>query len=161
MPNVPRLRPAVLAARERLETGRQKLKEQHDRGSPGIQVCARLADLLDEVVLSLFESALAASGHEGLESEIALVPNGGYEVTLYFCEYWSTEPSRRRFSIAAERRPAIVNIDLLRASGGFAIPFSYPIRNVVVNDGRLDVEFKPSTSAASAILNGISIKQVR
>jgi [protein-PII] uridylyltransferase len=67
-----------LAARERLAAGRAKLQEQHDRGSPGIQVCAHLTDLLDEVVLSLYESALEQAGHGELASEVALVPNGGY-----------------------------------------------------------------------------------
>ncbi len=78
MPNTPQLRPAVFAMREKLATGRAKLKKQHDRGSPGIQVCAHLADLLDAVVLNLYRAALADVGHQGLEEEIALIPNGGY-----------------------------------------------------------------------------------
>ncbi len=78
MPNVPRLRPAVFAARERLARGREKIKEQHDRGSPGIQVCAHLADLLDEIVLELYRAAMADVGDEDLAAEIALVAHGGY-----------------------------------------------------------------------------------
>ncbi len=78
MPNVPRLRPAVYVARERLASGREKIKEQHDRGSPGIQVCAHLADLLDEIVLGLYRAALVDAGHAELDGEVALVANGGY-----------------------------------------------------------------------------------
>ena len=78
MVNAPRLRPAVLAARERLAEGREKLKEQHNQGSPGIQVCARLSDMLDEVVLRIYRSALEDTGNADLEGEVALVPNGGY-----------------------------------------------------------------------------------
>ena len=72
-----RLRPSVLAARERLAEGRAKLREQHDRGSPGIQVCARLTDLLDSVLLDLYHDALEDAG-DGVESLIALAPYGGY-----------------------------------------------------------------------------------
>ncbi len=78
MPPTPRLRPAVFTARERLAQGRAKIREQHDRGSPGIQVCAHLADLLDEIVLGLYRGALTDTHDEPLESEVALVAIGGY-----------------------------------------------------------------------------------
>jgi [protein-PII] uridylyltransferase len=78
MSSGPRLRPAVLAARERLAGDRAKLKEQHARGTPGIQLCSHLADMLDEVVLHLYQSALPDIGGDSLESEIALVAHGGY-----------------------------------------------------------------------------------
>jgi len=72
-----RLRPSVLAARDKLAEVRAKLRAQHDSGSPGVQVCARLTDLLDSVVLDLYRSALHDLG-EDLESLIALAPYGGY-----------------------------------------------------------------------------------
>lgn len=78
MPGGPHLRPAVLAARERLAQGREKLREQHGRGSPGVQVCALLTDLLDAVVLDLYRTALADLGDPELDSQVVLVPNGGY-----------------------------------------------------------------------------------
>ena len=46
----PRLRPSVLAAREKLAEGRSKLRAQHDRGSPGIQVCTRLTEATNEAL---------------------------------------------------------------------------------------------------------------
>jgi [protein-PII] uridylyltransferase len=72
-----RLRPAVLSAREKLADGRRKLRLQHDSGSPGIQVCTKLTDLVDTVLLDLYHAALADCG-EDLESLVALVPHGGY-----------------------------------------------------------------------------------
>src|SRR3954470_20564194 len=81
MQTSPRLRPEVAAARERLAAGRQKLKQQHDSGSPGVQVCAHLTDLLDDVLSSLLEAALRESAHEisaGDLASLALVAHGGY-----------------------------------------------------------------------------------
>ncbi len=73
----PHLRPAVFAARKLLAEGRTKLRAQHDRGSPGIQVCAHQTDLYDTVLLDLYEAALAEFGAE-TESLLTLVPHGGY-----------------------------------------------------------------------------------
>jgi [protein-PII] uridylyltransferase len=74
----PSFRPAIVIARERLAAGRAKLRKQHDSGSPGIQVCALLSDLLDSVVLDLYWAAIKEAGDPTVESEIALVPHGGY-----------------------------------------------------------------------------------
>lgn len=75
-----RVRENVHQAKEWLAEGRQKILQQHQAGSPGIQVCSRLSDLLDTVVLDVFEAALKAYGDESakLYSKIALIPTGGY-----------------------------------------------------------------------------------
>jgi [protein-PII] uridylyltransferase len=80
MSNGPRLPPAVLAARERLAQGREKLKKQHQNGSPGIQLCAHLTDLVDGVVLDLYNFVLEGLGDDvqQLQSKLALVAHGGY-----------------------------------------------------------------------------------
>ncbi len=81
MSSIPTFRPSVLAARERLATSRQQIREQHQAGSPGIQICTRLADLLDAVVLELYESAVAdlwPTDATAIRSEVALVAHGGY-----------------------------------------------------------------------------------
>jgi len=81
MTAAPLFRASLLAARERLAEGREKIKQQHEAGSPGIQVCACLTDLLDTIVLDLYEAALEdqpPSEHEALRTEVALVPHGGY-----------------------------------------------------------------------------------
>lgn len=77
----PTFHPAVLAARERLAQQREKIRRQHAAGSPGIQVCALLTDLLDSIVLDLWQAALEVEGEggeRGLGSELALVAHGGY-----------------------------------------------------------------------------------
>lgn len=71
-------RPVVLAARERLDTGRDKLKRLHHNGAPGIQVSRSLTDLIDEVVLDVYQTALADVGDGGLDAAVALVAHGGY-----------------------------------------------------------------------------------
>ena len=81
MSSIPSFRPSVLAARERLATSREQIREQHEAGSPGIQVCTRLADLLDAVVLDLYESAVAdlwPADSTAIRSDVALVAHGGY-----------------------------------------------------------------------------------
>jgi [protein-PII] uridylyltransferase len=77
----PTFRSSLLAARDRLAKGRAEIQAQHDAGSPGIQVCVRLTDLADAVVLDLYEAALHdlfPDGGEAIRSRIALVPQGGY-----------------------------------------------------------------------------------
>ncbi len=69
---------AVLQARRRLLEGRQKLRAQHDAGSPGLQVCVRLADLVDSVLLELYEASLAEIDNPTLAENVVLVAHGGY-----------------------------------------------------------------------------------
>ncbi|HEV2972311.1 MAG TPA: [protein-PII] uridylyltransferase [Pirellulales bacterium] len=75
-----KLRPGVVAAREWLAAERHKLRQQHEAGSPGIQVCAHLTEMLDTVVLSLYESALEDFPDQATRyrEEVALVALGGY-----------------------------------------------------------------------------------
>lgn len=81
MTSGPRLSPATLAAREALAAGREKLRRQHDSGSPGVQVCAHFTDLLEEIVVSLFKEALESLEQplrERLASRVALVAHSGF-----------------------------------------------------------------------------------
>lgn len=70
--------PAVVKSRERIQEGRLKLRAQHDSGSPGIQVSARQADLIDSVVLDIFQAAKAEAKVEDLAGQFAVVAHGGY-----------------------------------------------------------------------------------
>ena len=112
------------------------------------------------VVADEAQNPVQGSALRGIQAFRAMVPAGRYEVTLYFCEYWSSQSTARTFSIAAEQRVVARNMSLLQASGGIGRPLAYPVRNVTVNDGRLDIEFQPSQPQASAILNAIRVKQV-
>jgi [protein-PII] uridylyltransferase len=72
------LRPNVLDAKKRLAEGFEEFSRRHEAGCSGVELCAALSDLRDEVVLDLAEAALADMGQPGLWSEIALVAHGGY-----------------------------------------------------------------------------------
>ena len=76
--NVPRLRSAVLAAREKLRKGREKLNRLHAGGAPGIQVSIYLTDLVDGLCLDAYETARADLDSRACETQLALVAHGGY-----------------------------------------------------------------------------------
>jgi [protein-PII] uridylyltransferase len=71
-----RIRPAIEAAREKLARGRARLREQHQAGTPGIQVSVCISDLLDSVILDLYQEAVAELGGDA-ERNVALVAHGG------------------------------------------------------------------------------------
>ena len=78
MQSRPSLPAVVLDARQKLSEGRVKLRAQHDAGSPGIQVCTRLTDLVDGIVSGIFTHSLEELKLGGSVDEIALIPHGGY-----------------------------------------------------------------------------------
>ena len=49
------LRETIQAAPEQLASGRQAIREMHDRGLEGTQVCGRLTSLIDDVVIRVFD----------------------------------------------------------------------------------------------------------
>ncbi|MBW8884192.1 MAG: HD domain-containing protein, partial [Planctomycetia bacterium] len=80
-PPAPGLSAAVVAAREKIATGREKLRRQHESGSPGVQLCAHFTDLLESIVLELFDDALTGllpSDRADVESETAIIAHGGF-----------------------------------------------------------------------------------
>ncbi|HBE71661.1 MAG TPA: [protein-PII] uridylyltransferase [Planctomycetaceae bacterium] len=72
------LHPSVIAARKKLADGHAKLRAQHDSGSPGLHVCVRMTDLVDAVVLQLYEVAADELGLSSSKHDVALVAHGGY-----------------------------------------------------------------------------------
>lgn len=76
-----RLRESVITAKQKLATDREKLKRQHEAGTPGVQLCAQITDCFDAILLDLVNAA--AQDVEGFTPErvlsnIAIVPHGGY-----------------------------------------------------------------------------------
>jgi hypothetical protein len=73
------------------------------------------------------------------------VANGTYQVTLKFAEIWFTEPGRRVFDIAINGTRVLGHFDPLAQAGGpnRAVDRRFP---VVVNNGRLSIEFLPVVS---------------
>lgn len=77
----PILRPAVVAARVALTSGRKKLAEQHRSGSPGVQVCRRITEMVDAVLIDLFQDAIATLDEnqaDPLLESVAVVAHGGH-----------------------------------------------------------------------------------
>ena len=75
------IRESVRALKARLTEGRRKIRDQSELRSQGTQVCNRIADLIDGIVLDLYEERLAefkSRGVGGLDAKVALVPCGGY-----------------------------------------------------------------------------------
>ncbi len=75
------LREHILSARECLATEREALRQRHGEGTPGVQVCVGMADLLDSIVLDLFDNAVAqlpAPEAEALLKDVCLIAHGGF-----------------------------------------------------------------------------------
>ena len=78
MPVAGGLPQAVIECRARLQDGRQRLRALHDSGASGLQVCVRLSDLVDSLVLELLQTALAELSVDRLDKNVTLVAHGGY-----------------------------------------------------------------------------------
>src|SRR5689334_14712457 len=64
-----------------MTAGRQRIREMHERGLDGLQVCGRLTTLVDGIVGRLFDAAardLDPSSGSDLRTRLALVALGGY-----------------------------------------------------------------------------------
>jgi [protein-PII] uridylyltransferase len=74
-----RLPPIVREARSALARGREKLRRQHESGSPAMQVCAHWTQIVEEVVVGLYRAALASQAAEGRidGQRLALVAHSG------------------------------------------------------------------------------------
>lgn len=68
----------MIQSRERLQTGREKARQQHQAGGAGFQVSTRLADLYDDVVLSVWDAACKEHCSDAEPTGIALVAHGGF-----------------------------------------------------------------------------------
>src|SRR2546430_25680 len=80
-PPAPGLSPAVIAAREEIAAGREKLRRQHESGSPGVQLCAHFTDVLENIVVELFHDALSglsAEERSAVKSDTAVVAHSGF-----------------------------------------------------------------------------------
>ncbi|MCA9236618.1 MAG: HD domain-containing protein [Planctomycetales bacterium] len=73
----------VQAARDELSTGRSRLAELHDRGLDAVQICARMASLIDGVLQRLFSAAADAFEKQSpkfgeIRRRVALVELGSH-----------------------------------------------------------------------------------
>ncbi len=72
------MRPIVLRCREMLRAGREKTRERHQSGTPGIQVSTLLADLYDDVVLDVWHEAIREHATDERLSGVSLIAHGGF-----------------------------------------------------------------------------------
>ena len=81
MPTTSRLSVSIRESKSQLAAGREKLRQQHDHGTPGVQIGNQLADLLDRIVTRIFDEAvyeIDGDDKDGLRSQVAVIPHGGY-----------------------------------------------------------------------------------
>ncbi len=90
----------------------------------------------------------------------AVLPNGTYEVTLCFCEHWTTDPDRRLF-LAVFQRGSRNSVRLNFHGPGMGRPWTHTVRRVAVTEGSLAIEFSPLIPDSLPILNAIIIRQLR
>lgn len=72
------MRPIVLRCRELLREGREKAREQHDAGTPGMQVSTLIADLYDDIVLDIWNEAIREHTTDERLTGLSLVAHGGF-----------------------------------------------------------------------------------
>ncbi|TVS16279.1 MAG: hypothetical protein EA424_14505 [Planctomycetaceae bacterium] len=101
----------------------------------------------------------AETAIRGLTAFRASVPDGIYEVTLCFCEQWTTDADRRVFYTVWERGTPQAFQRSFRGPG-IGGPWQHVERRVAVRDGQLDIEFSPVREGTFSILSGIIIRQV-
>ena len=76
--NAPTLAEVVLRCRKRLKEGRLRCQVQHDKSKNGFQISTLLADLYDDVVLDVWQTACDDHFDGELPKDIALVATGGF-----------------------------------------------------------------------------------
>lgn len=72
----PGIRPSAVAARKRWCEGREALRVVHDAGGLGVDVCRAMSDLLDSVLLEIYNTALEDFSSD-LASRVSLLLLGG------------------------------------------------------------------------------------
>jgi len=85
------------------------------------------------------------------------VPNGTYTARLHFCETFSgiTGPGMRVFSVKAQGKTVVTDLDVFKEAGGSAKPLIKEVANIQVTDGKLVIEFGLKTQNTE--INGIEI----
>jgi [protein-PII] uridylyltransferase len=76
-----RLRSIVREVRQELADGRQRLREQHDRGLEGARVCARYTTLVDQAIGRIYHAylgELTEADAAQIRQRVSLVAHGGY-----------------------------------------------------------------------------------
>jgi hypothetical protein len=89
------------------------------------------------------------------------LPNGRYTVTLKFCEPHHDAAGRRAFDVAIQGKTVIDKLDIF-AKVGRNKALDYTFEDVVVDDGRLVIDFAPRTEfpcIAGIVVRGEGIER--
>src|SRR4051794_36048432 len=69
------------------------------------------------------------------------LPNGFYEVKLYFCEQWRQNPGERVFAVRINGEMVLPNLDIVKEVGSSGRGLERVFSGVAVPNGQLDLEF--------------------
>lgn len=83
------------------------------------------------------------------------IPNGTYDITLYFTEPYSTTVGQRIFDVAVEGMVVLDNFDIFAVSGGKFVAHQEAIQ-AGISDGQLNIEFTPVTNT-HALVSAIAV----
>jgi len=83
------------------------------------------------------------------------VPNGIYQVDLFFTEYDNLKPGRRMFDVIGEEAVLLPSHDIQYEVGRYAADRHQFF--IEVTDGQLDVRFDPSTTERGSIVQAIRV----
>lgn len=116
-------------------------------------------DLLDngQLIENSPYTSLLRTTREGMSEYRFDLPAGDYLLTLQFCELVYNGPGLRRFSVVAEGRTLLQDLDLYARWGrNYAVSYRFA---VTVTDGQLNVAFPASIGAAT--VSAISVQSAR
>jgi hypothetical protein len=90
----------------------------------------------------------------GLAKYMVRLPEGNYDIQLWFTENYFSSAGQRKFDVFIEGAKVIEDLDLY-ASSGFRNAYPVSLDNVRVDDGTLDICF--SAEINNPLINGIVI----
>lgn len=86
-------------------------------------------------------NALYQSERWGLDAYRFDVPDGNYTVVLHFAEIYFSRPKQRVMDISIEGEKVVSRLDVFERVG-HDVSFQTTFSNVIVDDGRLDIDFR-------------------
>ncbi|MGH9464900.1 MAG: malectin domain-containing carbohydrate-binding protein, partial [Thermoanaerobaculia bacterium] len=134
--------------------------EQFVAGAAGYLGGTGLRDYFTADVEGTLDDSLYHSARSGasFSYDLAGLPVGRYEVTLYFTETAAGNVGQRLFDVSAEGGLVLDDFDIFAEAGGRKIAHQETLR-VDVLDGQLDLDFNVVVGNR-AIVHGIAVRQV-
>ena len=116
----------------------------------------QVSDVTTSDITGTTDDALYRSEHWGMSGWSAAVPSGTYDVTLKLAETYFGYRGARVFSVTAEGKPVLSNLDIFAAAGkNAALDKTF---RVAVADGKLSLGFSATQNYAK--VDAIQVKPV-